>query len=444
MKNVDGPAVRLVDETDAALAAVLPESLAVQLGGIAEACRDGLMAVAVEAGLATALAIMNEEADTLCGGWNARDPQRDHVRGGTTPTSVVMGGQRLPIRRPRVHEVVDGERAGEVGLASYGVFAQGDLLARVAVERMLAGVATRNFARVADPIGDKARATAKSTSKSAVSRRFVTGTRKALDQLLGRDLSGLDAAVLMIDGVDFAGQMCVVALVVTADGTKVPVGLRLGDTENGVVVTALLADIVDRGLDYSGGLLVVIDGAKALASATRKVFGDLALIQRCQIHKRRNVKGHLPARLRDDVDTRLRGAFADPDPHSGLLKARRLATELDRMHPDAAGSLREGLEEMFTVRALGIDGTLARTLVCTNMIESMISICRTTSGNVKRWRDEGDMRRRWCAAGLLEAEKKFRRLRGHRQMPHLVAALARHAETVTPTCDTDQHSHAAA
>lgn len=264
------------------------------------------------------------------------------------------------------------------------MFAQGDLLGRVAVERMLAGVATRSFARVADPIGERARAAAKSTSKSAVSRRFVTGTRKALDQLLARDLSGLDAAVLMVDGVDFAGAMCVVALVVTADGTKVPVGLRLGDTENGVVVTALLADIVARGLDYSGGLLVVIDGAKALASATRKVFGDLALIQRCQIHKRRNVKGYLPARLRDDdVDARLRGAFADPDPHSGLLKARRLAGELDQTHPDA-GSLREGLEDMFTVRRLGIDGTLARTLVCTNMIESMISICRTTSGNVKR------------------------------------------------------------
>lgn len=379
MKNVDGPAVRLVDETDAALAAVLPESLAIQLGGIAEACREGLMAVAVEAGLATALAIMNEEADALCGGWNARDPQRDHVRGGTTPTSVVMGGQRLPIRRPRVHAVEDGERAGEVGLASYGVFAQGDLLGRVAVERMLAGVATRSFARVADPIGDRARAAARSTSKSAVSRRFVTGTRKALDQLLGRDLSGLDAAVLMIDGVDFAGAMCVVALVVTADGTKVPVGLRLGDTENKTVVTALLADIVDRGLDYSGGLLVVIDGAKALASAIRKVFGDLALIQRCQIHMRRNVKGHLPARLRDDVDARLRGAFADPDPHSGLGKAKRLAAELDKTHPDAAGSLREGLEDMFTVRRLGIDGTLARTLVCTNMIESMISICRPTA-----------------------------------------------------------------
>jgi len=284
MKNVDGPAVRLVDATDESLAEVLPETLAVQLGGIAEACRDGLMAVAVEAGLATALAIMNEEAAALCGGWNARDPERSHERGGTTATSVVMGGQLLPVRRPRVHAVEGGVRAGEVPLATYGIFSQGDLLGRVAIERMLAGVATRGFERAADPIGERARSQARSTSRSAVSRRFVSGTRKSLDGLLGRDLSGLDAAVLMVDGADFAGAMCVVALVVTADGTKVPVGLRLGDTENKAVVTALLADLVDRGLDASGGLLVVIDGAKALAAAARKVFGDLALIQRCQIH----------------------------------------------------------------------------------------------------------------------------------------------------------------
>ncbi len=160
------------------------------------------------------------------------------------------------------------------------------------------------------------------------------------------------------------------------------------------MVRALLADLVERGLDPPGGLLVVIDGAKVLAAAVRSVFGDLALIQRCQIHKRRNVGGHLPAKMRDDVDARLRGAFADPDPESGPGKAQRLAGELAKTHPDAAGSLWEGLEDMFTVRRLGIDGTLARTLVCTNMIESMISICRTTTRNVKRWRNEGDMRRR--------------------------------------------------
>ena len=338
MKNVDGSAVRLVDDTEAALAQ-MPSDLAVTLVDIAAACREGLMAVAVEAGLATAVAIMAEEATALCGGWNARDPQRTHVRGGTTETSVVMGGLRLAIRRPRVR-ASDG--SGEVPLASFGVFSQGDLLNATVMERMLAGVATRSFERVADPIGDRARAKARSTSKSTVSRRFVTGTKKALDELLARDLSGVDPAVLMIDGADFAGAMCVVALVVTGDGTKVPVGLRLGDTENATVVKALLADLVDRGLNPSGGLLVVIDGAKALDSAVRSVFGDLALIQRCQIHKRRNVKGHLPARLRDDVDARLRGAFADPDPVGGLRKAKALAAELDKTHPDAAGSLPRG------------------------------------------------------------------------------------------------------
>ena len=440
VKNVDGPAVRLVDDTEAALAA-MPTELAVTLVDIAAACREGLMAVAVEAGLATAMAIMADEAAGLCGVWNARDPQRSHVRGGTTETSVVMGGQRLPIRRPRVR-AADG--SGEVPLASFGVFSQGDLLNATVMERMLAGVATRGFERVADPIGAEARAKARSTSKSTVSRRFVTGTKKALDALLARDLSGLDAAVLMVDGAEFGGRMCVVALVVTADGTKVPVGLRLGDTENKTVVTALLADLVDRGLRYDHGLLVVIDGAKALAAAVSSVFGDLALVQRCQIHKRRNVGDHLPKADREVVDARLRGAFADPDPAAGLRKAKALAAELDKTHPDAAGSLREGLDDMFTVRRLGIDGTLARTLVCTNMIESMIGIARTTTRNVKRWRDEGDMRRRWCAAGLLEAEKKFRRVRGHAQMPHLVAALARHAETVTPPCDTDQNKTNAA
>lgn len=444
MKNVDGPAVRLVDETDAMLGELLPDGLAVRLGGIAELCREGLMAVAVEAGMATAAAIMAEEIDSLVGGWNARSPERTHRRGGTTDTSVVMGGQRLPIRRPRAHTVdEDGNNTGEVGLASFGVFAQGDLLNRVVVERMLAGVATRSHERVADPIGRQARTKARSTSKSAVSRRFVTGTKKALDELLGRDLSGLEAAVLMIDGADFGGAMCVVALIVTADGSKVPVGLRQGSTENATVVTALLADLVDRGLDYSGGLLVVIDGAKALAAGVRSVFGDLAVIQRCVLHKRRNVTDHLPKSERDRVDARLRGAFADPDPTVGLRKAKLLAAELDKAWPDAAASLREGLDDMFCVRRMGIDGTLARTLVCTNMIESMISICRTTSRNVKRWRDDGDMRRRWCAAGLLEAERKFRRVRGHRQMPDLVAALARHAETVTPPCDTELNDLAA-
>ncbi len=438
MKKLDRPAMRLVDETDGHLAEVLPAELAVELAGIAGLCREGLMAVAVEAGLATAM--VASEAETLCGGWNARDPERTHVRGGTAPTSVVMGGQKLPIRRPRVRSV-DGDE--EVPLETFGVFSQGDLLNRVVVERMLAGVATRSFERVADPIGSDARAKATSTSKSTVSRRFVCGTKKALTELMARNLADLDPVVVMIDGTDFAGATVVASMIVTADGTKVPVGLRLGSTENGTVVTEVLADLVERGLDVTSGVLVVIDGGKALAAGVRRVFGAHAVIQRCVLHKRRNVTDHLPKTDRSRIDSTLAGIFADPDPTSGLRRAKLLATELAKTHPDAAGSLREGLDDMFTVRRLGIDGTLARTLTTTNMIESMFSIVDTTTRNVKRWRDEGDMRRRWAAAGMLEAETKFRRVRGYRQLDQLKSALTRHTATVTPTCHTDHNELAA-
>lgn len=441
MKKLDRSAMRLVDETDEHLGEVLPAEFAVELAGIAGLCREGLMAVAVEAGLATAMAMMASEAETLCGGWNARDPERTHVRGGTAPTSVVMGGQKLPIRRPRVRSIDDDE---EVGLETFGVFSQGDLLNRVVVERMLAGVATRSFARVADPIGTEARAKATSTSKSTVSRRFVSGTTKALDELMSRDLAGLEPVVVMIDGTDFAGATVVASMIVTADGTKVPVGLRLGDTENTTVVTEVLADLVDRGLDVTAGVLVVIDGSKALAAGVRRVFGAHAIIQRCVLHKRRNVTDHLPKKDRKTIDSRLAGIFADPDPASGLRRAKLLATELAKTNPDAAGSLREGLDDMFSVRRLGIDGNLAATLSTTNMIESMFSIVKTTTRNVKRWRNDGDMRRRWAAAGMLEAETQFRRVRGYKQIPQLKTALTRHTETVTPACHSETNKHAAA
>ena len=309
------------------------------------------------------------------------------------------------------------------------------------MERMLAGLATRRYRSANEPVGEQIEAQASSMSKSSVSRRFVSGTRRSLDELLGRDVSVLEVAVLMVDGVDFAGQCCVVAMIITTDGTKIPVGLRQGDTENATVVKALLADLVDRGLSAEGGLLVVIDGAKALASAVKAVFGDLALVARCQLHKRRNVKDHLPKSEQNRIDKRLAAAFAHPDPDQGLAKA--LATEVARSWPDAAGSIREGLEEMFTVRRLGVDGTLGRMLMSTNPCESMISIARDTSANVKRWRDEGDMRRRWCAAGMLAAEKQFRRVKGCRQMPALVAQLRRHTATVTGVCHTGHNEVAA-
>jgi transposase-like protein len=229
----------------------------------------------------------------------------------------------------------------------------------------------------------------------------------------------------------------VVALAITTDGTKVPVGLWLGDTENKTVVTGLLADLVARGLCAGAGLLAVVDGAKALAAGVKKVFGDRAQIQRCTLHKRRNVKGYLPKELGSKIDWRLARAFVETDPAKGLDQAKRIAGELKADHPDAAASLLEGLEDMFTVRRLGVGGRLVTTLTNTNCIESMISVARTTMGNVKHWKD-GSMKKRWAAAGMLEAERNFRRVRGCKEMPTLVAALRRHVETDIAPANYDQ------
>jgi transposase-like protein len=272
-------------------------------------------------------------------------------------------------------------------------------------------------------------------SKSAISRRFVRQTETALAELMARDLTELDIKVLMLDGEYMAERCVVVALAITADGMKVPVGLWDGSTENKTVVRALLADLVDRGLDFDDGLLVVIDGAKALSAAVREVFGDKALIQRCTLHKRRNVADHLPDKEKAWVEAKLVKAFNHPDPDTGLRNAKSLAAQLDKNYPGAAASLREGLEEMFTVARLGVDGRLARTLTTSNPVESMISIAKATNRNVTRWRD-GQMVLRWTAAGMLNAERSFRRIKGYKQMPQLVAALKRHAHPDTEPVGT--------
>jgi transposase-like protein len=289
---------------------------------------------------------------------------------------------------------------GEIELDTYATFTNDDMLSELVMERMLAGVATRRHARVNEPVGAELAASATSTSRSSVSRRFKAVTQAGMDELMSRDLSELRLAALMLDGVHFAEACCVVALAILVDGTKVPVGLWLGDTEN-------------------------------------KTIGTTALIQRCTLHKRRNVKDHLPKDQRGWVDRRLAAAFNNDDAAKGERAARDLAAQLEVRWPDAAASLREGLEDMFTVQRLGINGRLAATLTNTNCIESMISIARDTTHNVKRWRD-GKMIKRWCAAGMLNAERSFRRLKGHKQMPALVAALERHTAAITPTCDTEK------
>jgi putative transposase len=404
----------------------LPEQVRLAMGEIAGAARDGLLALSVAAGMAVMQAMFDAEITAACGPRGQHDPGRTAVRHGGGRGSVVLGGRRVPVTRPRARTT----EGTEVPLCCYRLFAAEDQLTAVVMERMLAGVATRRHVAAAEPVGRAVARQATATSRSAVSRRFIAATKTALAELLNRDLAGLDIKVLMVDGEHLAEHLAVVALAITADGTKVPVGLWEGSTENATVVKALLADLVGRGLDATDGLLVVIDGAKALSAAVKAVFGANAAIQRCTVHKRRNVADHLPEAERGWVDTKLGKIFANPDAAAGLRDAKALATALARQHPGAAASLREGLEEMFTVTRLGITGSLARTLTTSNPVESMISIARTTNRNVTHWRD-GQMVLRWTAAGMLNAQRSFRRVKGYKQMPQLVAALHRHAHPNT-------------
>jgi len=428
MKKVAVVTVAEVEET--ARVADLPIEATVALAEVAGAIKDGLMAFASAIGLVVMHQMMEAELEGRIGPKHARIPagERTGHWHGSTSGPVVLGGRTVPTKRPRGRST-DG---GEIELDTWKVFSSADLLNSLVVERMLAGVATRRHTDVAEPVGRDIDARARSTSKSAISRRFVAATKKAMEELMARNLADLDVAVLMIDGLDVAGQCCVVALVITTNGTKVPVGLWLGDTENKVVTTDLLADLVARGLSTEQGVLCVLDGGKALAAGVKRVFGEAAQIQRCTIHKRRNLDGYLPKEMAAVVDRRLALIFSQPDPAKGLDAAKRLAKELEADHPDAAASLREGLEDMFTVRRLGVGGALAKTLTTTNCIESMISIARRTTGRVTRWKD-GSMKKRWIAAGMLEAERSFRRVNGHSEMKTLVQALRR---TVTTEIDT--------
>jgi len=327
---------------------------------------------------------------------------------------------------------VDG--TAEVSVPAYELFASTELLGDMALERMMAKLSTRRYSAGLEPVGTALDATARSTSKSAVSRRFVAATESALSDLLAADLSGLDLVALMIDGVHFADHVCVVALGIGIDGTKHPLGVVEGDTENTTVVKDLLVGLRERGLNTARPILCVLDGAKALVAAVKAVF-DHPVVHRCQLHKVRNVESKLPKALASTVAAKMRAAYHHPDALAAEATLQALARSLEKKHPGAAGSLREGLAETLTVTRLGVPPTLARTLRSTNAIESMIEICRDHSTNVKRWRD-GQMALRWCAAGMLEAAKQFRRVNGFLHLPALRAALEAHVNmAVTPKCD---------
>jgi transposase-like protein len=401
----------------------MPPRVQEALGQLVGSAKEGLLALSVGVGLGVLAELLEEEVDEVVGAKGRHDPERTAVRHGHEAGEVTLGGRRVAVERPRVRSA-DGR--AEIRLQTYEHFADRDPLTRSVLERMLAGVSTRRYRRTQEPVGSEVERAARSTSKSSVSRTFIERTRGALSGLMSRRLDDVRLAVMMIDGLELQGRTNVVALGITTEGVKIPLGLWEGSTENATVATALLSDLVERGLDPEQGILFVIDGAKALRKAIRNVFGE-APVHRCVRHKERNVLDHLPKRDRPSVKQRLRRAWALDDHARALDQLSQLARELDRSYPGAAGSLREGMEETLTLTRLGVTGNLKRTLESTNPCESMLEIVRRTQRNVKRW-SSGEMALRWTAAGMLEAEQQFRKIIGYRDLATLVVAIERDHE----------------
>lgn len=397
---------------------LVEEQLRLPLVDVLVDIRADMMDVVTAAGMRVVEAMLEEDRIRICGPKHARAPGRDVVRGGTVDGELVLGGRRVAVRRPRARRV----GGSEVRLPSYERLSAEDPLNKRAVEQMLIGVATRKYARSIDSL--PAPIVTRGTSKSAVSRRFVARTRAELDAWTQRPLGELDIVALMVDGIGFGEHTLVVALGIDATGTKHALAIREGSTENATLCRSLLADVVARGMPADRSILVVIDGGTGLRSAVKQVFGTYALVQRCQVHKKRNVVDHLPEHAKPHARKAMQDAYALDDADKAKAQLERLARSLDEQHPSAAASLREGLDETLTVLRLGIGPTLRKSLATTNPIESTFSTVRRVSRRVTRWQS-GTMALRWALAGTMEAEKTWRRLMGKADMPKLVSALRR-------------------
>ena len=362
--------------------------------------------------------MMEIDRIALCGPAGQHDPERQAGRAGSTTSPIVLGGCRLPIRRPRVRSP-----EGELSLPSFEAAAREDPLNRSTLAAIAAGASMRRYGRMQEPAGGDT--PERAPSRSAVSRRFVALTAEQLASVFSQPLHELDLQVVILDGIVFRDPCVLLAVGIDNDGKKHALGLWEGTSENTAVAKALLRDLIARGLATDRVLLFVIDGSKALRKAIREVFGGLALVQRCQLHKQRNVLEHLPQAARPNVVRALRQAWRASRADLARKRLQRLARSLETQHPGAAASLREGLEETLTLLRLGIEGALYGTLCTTNIIENLNSSVATYTRNVKRWRG-GQMILRWVGAVVIEARARFRRIRGHRDMRKLVQALQRH------------------
>lgn len=382
--------------------------------------RAELTELVVRSGMKVLAAMLEEDRVAVCGPRYAHQAERGAGRAGTTTSAVVLGGRKVQIRRPRV-------RAGtqEVSLPTFEAMAQTDPLNRRVVEQMLLGVATRRYARSLEPLPTEI--PSRGTSKSCVSRRFVARTTAQVRSWQTASLEALDLVAIFLDGVVFAEHCLVVALGIDATGQKHPLGLWDGSTENAAVCQGLLSNLQSRGLRTDRSLLVILDGSKALRSAVDHTFGRAACVQRCQVHKTRNILDYLPDGQRPWVHAILRRAYAHNDPAKARRLLEDLARRLDDEFPRAAESVREGLDETLTVLRLSLSERLRRSLATTNPIESLMSRTRHVHRNVKRWRS-GKMMIRWMTAAVFEAAKGFRRLKGCKDLPALITALRRRDE----------------
>lgn len=375
--------------------------------------RKGVGELIRQAGLQMMELMMEEEVRALVGERSQPQPERTANRWGTEKGYCVVMGQKVPIERPRVRTTEDRE----VRLGTYEMFHRGEPLTETVWEKLMLGLSTRKYGQAVREFTE-----AYGLEKSAISEHFIEASRTKLKEMLERKLDKLKLCALLIDATPFAGQQMVAVLGISQDGRKTILGIRQGATENATVVGELLGDLANRGLDFSEPRLYLLDGGKALSSAVKKYAGESAAIQRCQVHKRRNVLDHLTDEQKPSVAKKLNTAYGMEDHAAAKLALTQLHRELMDLNPSAARSLEEGLEETLTVHRLHIPFQLRKSLASTNIIESAFSIVERVCSNVKRWHG-GDQRERWVGSGLLVAEKQFRRIQGHKQIPFLLREL---------------------
>lgn len=399
---------RIATEQNPDIQMILP------LADIVGLLQQGVGNLLRETGLALMQTVMEEEVRHLAGERHQQHEGRRAHRWGKEDGYCVVDGQKVPIQKTRLRTPDKREQR----LGSYEMFQRSGPLQAGVWDKMMRGLSTRNYGAVVKDFHN-----AYGVEKSAVSENFIEASREKVKQLMERPLGELRLCAVLIDGTPFKDRQMIAALGIGCDGTKTVLGIREGATENTAVVSALLSELVERGLDFSTPRLYVLDGGKALAAAVRKHAGEAAFLQRCQVHKKRNVVDHLPDEHKADVRRKMQNAYAMAEYADAKRALEQLHRELMDLNPSAARSLEEGMEETLTVHKLRVPDQLRRTLCCTNVIESAFSIVETVCRNVKRWRD-GDHIERWVGSGLLVAERQFRKVIGHRQIPLLLSSMA--------------------